>query len=308
MRSVLARSFSGTAARSAGVTSTFTPDPEKEKSGFRTQRSRSSGDRSRSLSSRASGTSGCRSPGSACLLQRKNQFGWPAHCDVQLVREAEGQIGPSSRRARPRSSGCRRGGRGSSGRPARTTARARASRGRSGRPPGCRRASRWPRSPGRCPAPAGRGRAGRRSRREGRPGSRLADHAQVARVVEAAQEEVEPLAVHHLEAQPPLQELEGVERGEALQLDEPGREAGPPPRRPRSRPGRRAGGRRSPGRRTPPAPRPSSARGPRAAGARSRSRAPPRTIASRSSGGRKTGDSQMRNPIRDPAAWARRAL
>ena len=55
---------------------------------------------------------------------------------------------------------------------------------------------------------------------------RVPHHAPVAHVVEAAQEELERLPVpgHHLEAQPPLEELEGVERGEALQLDEPGRE------------------------------------------------------------------------------------
>src|SRR5216117_583947 len=66
------------ASRSARVTSIFTPDPAKEKRGLTTQFSGSRGSPAGSESMRASGTAGCRSTGSECLLHRKYQFGWPA--------------------------------------------------------------------------------------------------------------------------------------------------------------------------------------------------------------------------------------
>ena len=56
----------------------FTPEPAKEKRGFKTQFGRSSGQRDRSERKCASGTAGCLKRGSECFDQRKYQFGWPA--------------------------------------------------------------------------------------------------------------------------------------------------------------------------------------------------------------------------------------
>ena len=56
--SVWARCSSGTAATSSGVTSTLTPEPAKEKRGFRTQFSRSFGSAGRSERKNDSGTVG----------------------------------------------------------------------------------------------------------------------------------------------------------------------------------------------------------------------------------------------------------
>ena len=78
MSRVCGRSCAGTASRSARVTSTFTPDPAKEKRGFNTQFSRSCGGRSMSDRKNASGTAGCLSSGRQCLDQRKYQLGCPA--------------------------------------------------------------------------------------------------------------------------------------------------------------------------------------------------------------------------------------
>ena len=58
MSSVCARWSGGTAAMSSGVTSTFTPEPAKEKSGFRTQCSRSFGMPGMSERKKDSGTVG----------------------------------------------------------------------------------------------------------------------------------------------------------------------------------------------------------------------------------------------------------
>src|ERR1700693_6049542 len=66
-------------SRSDASTSTFTPEPAKEKRGFKTQFSRSSGHLERSERKWASGTAGCLRRGSECLDQRKYQLGWPAH-------------------------------------------------------------------------------------------------------------------------------------------------------------------------------------------------------------------------------------
>src|SRR5688572_30136358 len=64
IRMVCARSASGTASKSSRVTSTFTPEPAKEKRGFKTQRSRSRGGPSKSERSRASGAAGWERDGS----------------------------------------------------------------------------------------------------------------------------------------------------------------------------------------------------------------------------------------------------
>ena len=65
--------------------------PAKEKSGFRTQFSRSAATRAESERKCASGTAGWRSAGSACLLQRKYQLGCPAHETSSGERQVERQ-------------------------------------------------------------------------------------------------------------------------------------------------------------------------------------------------------------------------
>src|ERR1700693_3804261 len=92
--SVWERSSGATASRSAGVTSTFTPAPAKEKRGFKTQFSRSPGGPGRSDRKCDSGTAGCRSAGSAYFDQRKYQLGCPAQKTSRSSRKSIGSSIP----------------------------------------------------------------------------------------------------------------------------------------------------------------------------------------------------------------------
>src|SRR5438477_12787324 len=92
MSSVCARRSGGTAAMSSAVTSTFTPEPAKEKSGFSTQFSGSAGGSETSERKNDSGTVGCESHGRQCLLQRKYQLGWPAQETSRGSRRSNGSV------------------------------------------------------------------------------------------------------------------------------------------------------------------------------------------------------------------------
>src|SRR5207245_1365521 len=94
MSRVMGRSAGVTAARSAAVTSTFTPPPAKEKRGFKTQFSRSEGGDGRSDRKCASGFVACERNGRLNFDQRKYQLGCPAQETSRTSRKSKGNLTP----------------------------------------------------------------------------------------------------------------------------------------------------------------------------------------------------------------------